>query len=133
MDKPGWGPLGQRVTLLTDNSRQRRAEKNERRKRRHEAIMAANEQSPLLPPHFRPRYMDVDGSSDPESEYRDEEMRYAREIDRVFGTYPRRLFNLHVRSCLIECCRKDINNTKSKITSGGGGTWSQSRAVLASR
>ncbi|KAF5377163.1 hypothetical protein D9615_006411 [Tricholomella constricta] len=109
-DKPGWGPLGRRVALLSRETHHQR-ERHRRKKRMrhddddHDRGPAPCERSPLLRPRVQspitgPEGRRQDDVWDPELEEEEEEeleARISREIDEVFGTMPRRLLNLHVR------------------------------------
>lgn len=90
--KPGWGPLGQRVNLFSQNSRRKRA------RVRQESLLnggLADERLPLMRgSRLKPSY--VNGEIPDLSS--DEEERLSNEVDNVFGRFPRRLLNPHV-SC----------------------------------
>lgn len=95
-NKPGWGPLGQRVALLSYNSPRRWSKDRRRRKRQARPL---DERTSLLGSAFRapyseggPTYDDYMSDSDQE-----EEARIAHEIDKTFGTWPGRVLNPHVR------------------------------------
>jgi len=114
--KPGWGPLGRRVSLLTEGSKRRArlaAENEERAQQRQKAIDAllrANEQTPLLRPHmYRRRFSDGSASTNSDCSMRDEEEHWrAMEINRVFGPWPGRLLNHQWWWWQLEpviCCR----------------------------
>ena len=84
--KPGWGTLGQRVSLFTKGNLERRRIREQRERlelgvEQGEALI--NEQTPLL---SRP----LSGS------LQEEASQMSREIEMVFGTWPGRLVNYRV-------------------------------------
>lgn len=93
--KPGWGPLGQRVNLFSQNSRRKRA------KVRQGSFLnqgVTNERTSLMQnSRLRPSY--VNGETPDLSS--DDEQRLSNEIDNVFGRFPRRLLNPHVRGTVV--------------------------------
>ncbi|KAG5721978.1 hypothetical protein E4T56_gene18441 [Termitomyces sp. T112] len=113
-DKPGWGPLGRRVALLSRQARCRSGRRERRRKREfNDDYLHPCEHTPLLRPRIQSPVIDVDGhtrlddvfDSDPEEDAR--QFR-ARQIDEAFGTMPGRLLNYHWWWWQIEplvCCR----------------------------
>lgn len=97
-DKPGWGPLGQRVSLLAHRPRGRTSKR--RRSKQNDTRLNANEHTPLM--HSPPPTVYVEGEVvyEEESEMDEsdrERTRSSREADTMFGTWPGRLVNLHVR------------------------------------
>ncbi|KAG6814415.1 hypothetical protein H0H92_007418 [Tricholoma furcatifolium] len=105
-DKPGWGPLGQRVSLLA--RRARRGAGKERRKVQVRPVVIEQpspcETTPLLRPRLQSPTIDADGHRiydllDSESEEEDiRRQSRAHEIDEAFGTMPQRLINRHEES-----------------------------------
>lgn len=119
-NKPGWGPLGQRVTFLSYNS-PRRWSKDRRRRIRQ--ARPPNERTSLLGSAFRapysergPTYDDYMSDSDQE-----EEARITHEMDKVFGSWPGRVLNPHVSRFL----NLSLNKLSKRIISGGGGRLNQ--------
>ncbi|KAF9457477.1 hypothetical protein BDZ94DRAFT_1273087 [Collybia nuda] len=93
-NKPGWGPLGQRVALLSYNSPRRWAKDKRRRKGE---TRPPNENTSLLGSAFRapysggsPTYGDYVTESD-----REGEAHIAQELEKAFGTWPGRILNPH--------------------------------------
>lgn len=128
MDKPGWGPLGRRVALLSREARWQRAarEREKRRRRRGEDLeRSASPRSPPATygysertPLIRPRIQSPNGltygarSFDVESDMSDreleEEARIAKVMDEAFGPMPGRLLNYQWWWWQLEpivCCR----------------------------
>jgi hypothetical protein len=91
-NKPGWGPLGQRVSLLAHKSRQQRRRSLPRQG--HDARVIPNDRTPLRPSSPLTAYVEGEDAY-AETNQSDRERR--REIDAAFGTWPRRLVNIHVR------------------------------------
>ncbi|KAF8060951.1 hypothetical protein FPV67DRAFT_315040 [Lyophyllum atratum] len=95
-DKPGWGPLGQRVALLSRE--RRRTSREQRQKKRHDEYFAACEHTPLLRPRIQSPILQTVGHYEGyfwDSDQESETAQVSSEIDRVFGTMPRRLLNYH--------------------------------------
>ncbi|KAG5646874.1 hypothetical protein DXG03_001950 [Asterophora parasitica] len=100
-DKPGWGPLGQRVNLLARDARRKR-DSGRRHKQDHERAVPC-EHTPLIRPRPQiqsPITVGPEGrrqaeawDSDWEENEVELEARISNEIDEVFGTMPRRLLN----------------------------------------
>jgi len=97
--KPGWGTLGQRVSLLAHGNDPKR----KTRERRKSVLFAKSElrnhdldeRSPLITPAVR-RLLQAEGhDQDFGSDQEDEESRLSREIDQAFGPWPHRLLNPH--------------------------------------
>ncbi|KAH7926199.1 hypothetical protein BV22DRAFT_1046234 [Leucogyrophana mollusca] len=100
----GWGPLGQRVSLLTAQHHapdtnsplapgNHRHDDRRRHRRRHKVDpqLDADEHTRLIPSSQRHLYTEEDIEDD-----EDEERRWrAQVIDEVFGTWPGRLLNRH--------------------------------------
>ncbi|KAF5313291.1 hypothetical protein D9619_003062 [Psilocybe cf. subviscida] len=106
--KPGWGTLGQRVSLLAQGNAQRRTARDQRRRtlltkygtiepNSYDSLngVRVNEQTPLihssLPVRYLMRSTILDG---PQAE----SSALEREIDLVFGPWPARLWNHHETS-----------------------------------
>lgn len=113
--KPGWGTLGQRVSILAQGNLQRRKQ----REQREQALLAksvrlginvptsqqygADERTPLINssspyPYLRRNSEPFNGSNDSREDGTD---RLARDVDIVFGPWPIRLWNHHVRRLLL--------------------------------
>jgi len=97
----GWGPLGRRVALFTENARQRCKnlsveERGQRRQKKlNESPLGINERTPLIRSYPRPR-RSSDSSIGSNDSLRAEVRGWqSKEIDRVFGTWPGRLLNHH--------------------------------------
>jgi hypothetical protein len=109
--KPGWGTLGQRVSILAQGNQQRRKQ----REQQEQALLAksvqlgisiptsqqysTNERTPLI--NSSSRYSRLRRNSEPfnsgNDSREDEADRLARDVDLVFGPWPIRLWNHHVR------------------------------------
>jgi hypothetical protein len=94
-NKPGWGPLGQRVSLLAHKSRHTRERRHSLPREQHDAHMIPNERTPLRGSSPLSAY--VEGEDAYEGEADESVWERRREIDAVFGTWPGRLVNIHVR------------------------------------
>jgi len=98
----GWGPLGQRVSLLVSRHRANRdkeaaAREWRRSKQRFEPPYGPNERTPLASSPMRSSYVGGEGDQgcdafDSEEDDR-ENARLSREIDLLFGKWPGRLLN----------------------------------------
>jgi hypothetical protein len=116
LDKPGWGPLGQRVTLLTTKKRGARSRPlrnqqhtNPDTTERTPLLQSSRFRRPSLPDYDQDLTHDNDGCY-VEGEQEEEVQRRADEIDRVFGTFPGRLLNRHVRPYLFHCQDDEVTS-----------------------
>ena len=94
-DKPGWGPLGQRVSLLAHKPR--RHTRQRRQRKQNDSRGHPNERTPLV--RSPPPIVYVEGEAyDEEIDNSDQaRTQSSREVDATFGAWPGRLVNLHVR------------------------------------
>lgn len=99
----GWGPLGQRVSILaSQNYVSEPSSPTGRRRTRHSSNPSepyhspVNEHTPLLRPPCRYSY--ARGYDDDRMVDEDVERQRGRVIDDTFGKWPGRLLNRHVRS-----------------------------------
>ena len=106
-NKPGWGPLGQRVSLLASYSQRRfSAERRERRPGKllvpgslpHNNQDDSNERTALIDSVTRSAYVRGEGVEDGGDA--EDAARLAQEIDLIFGKWPNRLLNHHVSTSL---------------------------------
>jgi len=104
----GWGPLGQRVSILASQSYASEPSPDDRRKTRPKIDPSesyhspVNEHTPLMRSPCRYSYArgyNEDDSVDDDAER--ERERRERMIDESFGKWPGRLLNRHVRSQLL--------------------------------
>jgi hypothetical protein len=107
-NKPGWGPLGQRVSLLASHSQKRFSAERRGWRRRKLGLVpgdssqnihnSSNEHTALISSTPRPTYVQGEGVEDGQVHDSDAEdaARIAREIDLFFGKWPNRLLNHHV-------------------------------------
>ncbi|GLB36593.1 hypothetical protein LshimejAT787_0308810 [Lyophyllum shimeji] len=96
VDKPGWGPLGQRVALFSRDRRRTSRERRRPGKTLYDDALAASERTPLLPPRIQSPISDTEGCR--ERDLRDsaqDDAHLTAEVDQIFGTMPRRLLNYH--------------------------------------
>jgi len=96
--KPGWGTLGQRVGLLANRQaagkgRERKRTRHNRSAEQHSNSAPHNERTPLIRSSTRHDY--VGGEDEYSDSNQDEEAQLSRNIDLVFGKWPRRLLNRH--------------------------------------
>jgi hypothetical protein len=97
-NKPGWGPLGQRVSLLAHKPRRKFRERRQRKQ--HIAQVKPNENTPLMgspPPIAYVEPEEVYDHEDEMDEFDRERTRSSRQVDATFGTWPGRWANIHVR------------------------------------
>ncbi|KAG6837225.1 hypothetical protein H0H93_013093 [Arthromyces matolae] len=124
-DKPGWGPLGRRVALLSRQTRRRALPERFSKKDIINVQLPPCEHTPLLRPRIQSPIIDADGNRrmydvlDSESLQSEEEVRQARagQIDAAFGTMPRRLLNHRVREMNLQSLHAYLY---LKISGGGG-------------
>lgn len=94
-DKPGWGSLGQRVRLLAHKHRR---QTRHRRRKQNNLRINPDECTPLVRSPPPTVCVEEDVVYDEEMDDSDRERMWpSREVDAVFGTWPGRLVNHHVR------------------------------------
>ncbi|CAA7271409.1 unnamed protein product [Cyclocybe aegerita] len=116
--KPGWGTLGQRVSLLAQGGplrkKQRREAEMYAKNTERGMVVAANvngrlnERTPLLNASASPLYINGDVNGTGSNSSLDEGASISREVDLIFGPWPNRLLNHHWWWWHVEpvvCCR----------------------------
>ncbi|KAF9471304.1 hypothetical protein BDN70DRAFT_888283 [Pholiota conissans] len=123
--KPGWGTLGQRVSILTQGNSHRRKQREQREQAQAQALLAksvqlgislpsgrhqygADERTPLITSSSPYLYVRHNGEVTSSEESAEEAERFARDVDIVFGPWPARLWNHHWWWWHMEpilCCR----------------------------
>ena len=98
-----WGTLGQRVGLLGLQRKLVRNAQAQRRQKIKQGLGPAslpNERTPLISPQALQQGEYIEGDVMSENDLLDEDSddeRLAQEVDHIFGTFPSRLLNRHVR------------------------------------
>ncbi|KAF9535797.1 hypothetical protein CPB83DRAFT_842355 [Crepidotus variabilis] len=103
--KPGWGTLGQRVSLLARGRYPRKSREERERERfakglqRRDSLgdrLYANERTPLLASPLRKvTHGSIESADNDSAQLQGQASYHEREVARIFGPWPERLYNHH--------------------------------------